>query len=213
MNTDKFINKQGTLFSEEEYLLRNTAEREAVKGTITPLAALILNKIEEAEYTYHQYACQHNLARQLNNFVSTNLTSLIIESLSHIEGITLCELSKGNIVLSVANYKIWVKKVDKKLMPKFNNTKASLKRMNQYVEGDDYTPMLILGYQLSDAQTIIGIFLEYLKGSEHLWTPIDVGDIGARQLKANDINISPSQPENLEIRVKPSLKKGMKKAE
>lgn len=213
MRTDKLINMQGFLFSEEECMPRNNAEREAVKNAIEPLARFIVEKIEKAESAYHDYAGQHNLARQLSNFAPTNLTSLIIESLSQIEGVSIRDLSHGNVVLEVGNYQVWVKKVDEKLMPKCNRTKALVKRINQYVEGDDCMAMLILGYQLNDAQNITSIHLEYLKGTEHLWAPIDVGDMGARQLQANTIIGAPEQPEELEVKVKPSHKRGIKKAE
>lgn len=203
---NRLIDLNGVLLFEDECMPRNHVEREKVLSDIEPLCSLIVEAVMSAEDGYLSYAAEHPIGRQGKNFAPMNMTWLIVEKLLKIEGVTptTSTLKYPNVVIQ--GHHIWIKKVDESLLPKVNATKASAKRSNQYCEDDENEPILILGYQLDSLQKVIGIHLEYLKGQEHLWAPINIGDIGARVLQQNSILFQTSSSTNNEVEVK--VKKG-----
>ena len=65
--------------------------------------------------------------------------------------------------------------------------------------------MLILGYQLNDIEVVSHIYILYLEGDQHLWAPIDIGDIAA----SNRISMTASTTvEEPIVRVKPEKQRG-----
>ena len=158
---------------------RQDANRNEVLNAFTPIANNLVAKILEAGNCYLQYADKHAVARRENTFCASNMHGLIIEYLSQVGGIRITQMSKGNSILEIGSYKVWIKKLDTNGMPWVNMTKSSTKRIYQKAEGEDTLPMLILGYQLDEIERISHIYILYLEGNQHLWTPIDIGDIAA----------------------------------
>ena len=65
--------------------------------------------------------------------------------------------------------------------------------------------MLILGYQLNDIEVVSNIYILYLEGDQHLWAPIDIGDIAA----SSRISITTSTiVEEPIVKVKPEKQRG-----
>ena len=86
-----------------------------------------------------------------------------------------------------------------------NITKSSTKRIYQKAEGEDTLPMLILGYQLDEIERVSHICILYLEGDQHLWAPIDIGDIAA----SNQISMTKiSSGDEPMVTVKPEKQKG-----
>lgn len=187
-------NRSSFLFPIEEMSCRYYANRNEVLEFFTPLADIITTKILEAGDCYLQYAEKHTIARRENTFCSSNMHGLIIEHLSQIKDVRIAPISKGNSIIEIGNYKVWVKKLDDNRKPWVNITKSSTKRLYQKAEGEDVMPMLILGYQMDEIERISHIYIIYLEGDQHLWAPIDIGDIAASnqiQLTTNDSNEEP----------------------
>lgn len=196
------------LFTDEEMNPRQTADREEVLNVFTPLAHSIVSKILEAGDCYLEIAERYPIARQESTFTSSFLHGLIIEKLSQIETVRLTQPTKRNSIVEIGSYKVWVKKLDERGLPWINETKSSVKRINQKVEGEDNLPILILGYQLSQLEHISQITLLYIEGDQHLWAPINLGDIAATSHIDSMTNI-PS--EGLDVHVKLGKERSRKK--
>ena len=194
-----------SLFSDSDFEPRNDAEREDVQGFFEPFYELIVNAFLTANEKYLDYAEEHSIARQQHCFSETNLHGLLIEYLSKIEGVSISNMSSNGKGLKLGKYTVWVKKIDDSYKPKYNITRASVKRVCQYSENDEKEPVLILGYQLDSMQRISGIYIVYLKGSEIVWPPINVGDIVAHR-----IQIKPHTPKT-ESEPVVKVKRGKKK--
>ena len=198
-----------SLFTEEEMNPRENANREEVLRVFSTLATDIVTKILEAGDCYLAYAGEHPIARQESTFPSSNIHGLIIEKLSEIKGVRITKLSKRNSIIEIGSYKVWVKKLDEDGLPWVNETKSSLKRVNQKADGDDVMPVLILGYQLDQIERITNIQLIYIEGDRHLWTPIDLGDMAV----LNHLEtISSPAPEEPIVTVKPDKQKSRESA-
>lgn len=139
-------NRSLLLFKDEEINPRQDANRDEVISFFTPLANSLVTKILEAGNCYLQYAKEHAIARRENTFCASNMHGLIIEHLSQLEGVRIVQISKGNSIIEIGSYKVWIKKLDDNGMPWGNITKSSAKRIYQKAEGEDTLPMLILGY-------------------------------------------------------------------
>lgn len=193
------------LFTDEEMNPRQDANRDEVLRVFTPLANNLVAKILEAGNCYLQYAEGHAVARRENTFCASNMHGLIIEHLSQVEGVRITQISKGNSILEIGSYKVWIKKLDNNGMPWVNITKSSTKRIYQKAEGKDTLPMLILGYQLDEVERVSHICILYLEGGQHLWAPIDIGDIAA----SNQISMTKiSSGDEPMVTVKPEKQKG-----
>lgn len=193
------------LFTDEEMNPRQDANRDEVLRVFTPLANNLVAKILEAGNCYLQYAEGHAVARRENTFCASNMHGLIIEHLSQVEGVRITQISKGNSILEIGSYKVWIKKLDNNGMPWVNITKSSTKRIYQKAEGKDTLPMLILGYQLDEVERVSHICILYLGGDQHLWAPIDIGDIAA----SNQISMTKiSSGDEPMVTVKPEKQKG-----
>lgn len=193
------------LFTDEEMNPRQDASRDDVLKFFTPLANNIVAKILEAGDCYLQYAEGHAIARRENTFCTSNMHGLIIEHLSQLEGVRIAQISKRNSILEIGSYKVWIKKLDDNGMPWVNITKSSTKRIYQKAEGDDTLPMLILGYQLDEIERVSHIYILYLEGDQHLWAPIDIGDIAASNQILMTKNPSSDEPM---VTVKPEKQRG-----
>lgn len=178
-NLSNLRNRSLYLFTEEEMNPRQDANRDEVLAAFTPMANGIVGKILEANNDYLRFAEAHPIARRENTFCSSNMHGLIIESLSQIEGIRTTGSSSGNSFLKIGDYEVWVKKLDEKGMPFVNGTKSSTKRICQKADGPDTLPMLILGFKLDERERLTCVHLLYLNEFQHIWTPIDLGDIAA----------------------------------
>ena len=198
-------NRSLFLFTDEEMNPRQDANRDEVLRTFTPLANNIVAKILEAGDCYLQYAESHAIARRENTFCASNMHGLIIEHLSQVESVRIIQISKGNSILEIGSYKVWIKKLDDNGMPWVNVTKSSTKRIYQKAEGEDTLPMLILGYQLDEVERVSHIYLLYLEGDQHLWAPIDIGDIAASNQSTMTTSTSDDE---LMVTVKPEKQKG-----
>lgn len=204
-NISQLRNPSLFLFTDEEMNPRQDANRNEVLSAFTPIANNLVAKILEAGNCYLQYADKHAVARRENTFCASNMHGLIIEYLSQVEGIRIAQMSKGNSILEIGSYKVWIKKLDANGMPWVNMTKSSTKRIYQKAEGEDTLPMLILGYQLDEIEKISHIYILYLEGNQHLWAPIDIGDIVA----SNQVSItSISAGDEPIVTVKPKKQKG-----
>ena len=201
-NYSRLIDVNGVPLFEYECLPRNHVEREKVLKDIEPLCPQIAKAVMKAEDGYQAYAAEHPIGRQGKNFAPMNMTWLIIEKLLQIEGIKATSSTFDYPNVEIQGHHVWVKKVDDSLLPKFNLTKASAKRSNQFCQDGENEPILILGYQLNSMQKVVGIHLEYLKGQEHLWSPINVGDIGAKYLQKNSIFMQSNSSVSDEVEVK-----------
>ena len=115
------------------------------------------------------------------------------------------QICKGNSILEIGSYKVWIKKLDDNGMPWVNITKSSTKRIYQKAEGEDTLPMLILGYQLDEVERVSHIYILYLEGDQHLWAPIDIGDIAASNQISMITNTSGDEPI---VTVKPEKQRG-----
>jgi hypothetical protein len=198
-------NRSLFLFTDEEMNPRQDANRDEVLKVFTPLANNLVAKILEAGNCYLQYAEGHAVARRENTFCASNMHGLIIEHLSQVEGVRITQISKGNSILEIGSYKVWIKKLDNNGMPWVNITKSSTKRIYQKAEGEDTLPMLILGYQLDEIERVSHICILYLEGDQHLWAPIDIGDIAA----SNQISMTKiSSGDEPMVTVKPEKQKG-----
>ncbi|WP_274288762.1 hypothetical protein [Prevotella corporis] len=192
------------LFTDEEMNPRQDANRDEVLRVFTPLANNLVAKILEAGNCYLQYAEGHAVARRENTFCASNMHGLIIEHLSQVEGVRITQISKGNSILEIGSYKVWIKKLDNNGMSWVNITKSSTKRIYQKAEGKDTLPMLILGYQLDEVERVSHICILYLEGDQHLWAPIDIGDIA----DSNQISMTKiSSGDEPMVTVKPENKK------
>lgn len=209
MKFNRLINLDGVSLFEEECKPRNHADREKVLSVIEPICPQIVEAVMKAENDYQSYAAQHPICRQGTNFAPMNMTWLIVESLLQTEGIKQTNSTLNYPNVDIMGNHVWVKKVDDALLPKVNATRASAKRSNQYCQNEEDEPILILGYQLDSRQSIKGIYLEYLKGQEQLWAPINVGDIGARILQQNTVLLQAQSSTTSEVEVK--VKKGKKR--
>lgn len=204
-NISQLRNQSLFLFTDEEMNPRQDANRNEVLSAFTPIANNLVAKILEAGDCYLQYADKHAVARRENTFCASNMHGLIIEYLSQVEGIRITQISKGNSILEIGSYKVWIKRLDINGMPWVNMTKSSTKRIYQKAEGEDTLPMLILGYQLDEIERISHIYILYLEGNQHLWAPIDIGDIAA----SNQVSItSISAGDEPIVTVKPQKQKG-----
>ena len=102
-----------------------------------------------------------------------------------------------------------LKKLDERGLPWVNDTKSSVKRINQKAEGEDVMPVLILGYQLNQIEHISQVTLSYMEGDQHLWAPIDLGDMAAtNQIAAMTV---PATEEPV-VGVKPGKQRDKEKA-
>lgn len=204
-NISQLRNQSLFLFTDEEMNPRQDANRNEVLSAFTPIANNLVAKILEAGDCYLQYADKHAVARRENTFCASNMHGLIIEYLSQVEGIRITQISKGNSILEIGSYNVWIKKLDINGMPWVNMTKSSTKRIYQKAEGEDTLPMLILGYQLDEIERISHIYILYLEGNQHLWAPIDIGDIAA----SNQVSITsiPAGDEPI-VTVRPQKQKG-----
>ena len=203
-NIHNLRNLQGFLFSDEEMNPRQNADRDEVLNTFGPLANSLVTKILEAGDCYLAIAEQHPVARQEHTFPSSILHGLIIEYLTQIEGVKKSLISTRNSFLEIGLYKVWVKKLDERNQPWVNNTKSSIKRVNQKADGEDVLPVLILGYQLDLLERITKIQLIYIEGDQHLWAPIDLGSMAA----TNQVeSISVLAADELVVKVKPGKKR------
>lgn len=204
-NISQLRNRSLFLFTDEEMNPRQDANRDEVLKVFTPLANNLVAKILEAGNCYLQYAEGHAVARRENTFCASNMHGLIIEHLSQVEGVRITQISKGNSILEIGSYKVWIKKLDNNGMPWVNITKSSTKRIYQKAEGEDTLPMLILGYQLDEIERVSHICILYLEGDQHLWAPIDIGDIAA----SNQISMTKiSSGDEPMVTVKPEKQKG-----
>lgn len=97
------------LFTDEEMNPRQDANRNEVLSAFTPIANNLVAKILEAGNCYLQYADKHAVARRENTFCASNMHGLIIEYLSQVEGIRITQMSKGNSILEIESYKVWIK--------------------------------------------------------------------------------------------------------
>lgn len=201
-------NREQFLFTDEEMNPRQNADREEVLRVFTPLTHNIVSKILEAGDCYLEIAEKYPIARQESTFPSSLLHGLIIEKLSEIETVRLTQPTKRNSIIEIGSYKVWVKKLDERGMPWINETKSSVKRITQKAEGEDDLPLLILGYQLSQMERISQISLLYIKGDQHLWSPINLGDIAAT---SHIESITNTSPEGLDVHVKPGKERSRKK--
>ena len=197
-NINNLRNIQGFLFSDEEMSPRQDADRDAVLNAFSPLANSIVTKLLEAGNCYLEIADQHPIARQEHTFQSSTLHGLIIENLSKIEGVRRFVIKK-NSFLEIGSYKVWVKKLDESNLPWVNDTKSSVKRVNQKADGDDVMPVLILGYHLDQIERISKIQLIYIEGGQHLWAPIDLGNMA---VISQEMPITVSAADELEVKVK-----------
>ena len=204
-NIKRLKNRSLSLFSDEEMSSRKNANRDEVLKAFTPLANNIVKKILDAGDCYLKYAEQHAIARCEHTFCSSNMHGLIIEYLSKIEGIRKSQFCKGNSILEIGNYKVWIKKLDENEKPWINVTKSSTKIIYQKAEGEDTLPILILGYQLDEIERIKNIYILYLSGDQNLWAPIDIGDIAASN--QHSLIINPSNDEPI-VTVKPEKQRG-----
>lgn len=197
-----------SLFSDEEMNTRLDADREEVLSVFAPMANNIVMKILEAGDCYLSFAADHPVARLEHTFPSSALHGLIIEYLSQIDGVNRCPFCTRNSILEVSTYKVWVKKLDENGLPWVNGTKSSVKRVNQKADGDDVMPVLILGYRLDQLERITNIQLIYIEGDQHIWAPIDLGDIAA----TNQINMTPiPAPDEPKVTIKPRKQKAEEK--
>lgn len=203
-NIHNLRNLQGFLFSDEEINPRQNADRDEVLNTFGPMADCIVAKMLEAGDCYLAIAEQHPVARQEHTFPSSTLHGLIIEYLTQIEGVRRSLISKRNSFLEIGLYKVWVKKLDERNLPWVNDTKSSVKRVNQKADGEDVMPVLILGYQLDQTERISKIRLIYIEGNQHLWAPIDLGDMVATHQVMPMAVPAADEPE---IKVKPGKKR------
>lgn len=204
-NISNLRNRSLFLFADEEMNPRQDANREEVLTVFTPLAGNIVAKILEAGDCYLQYAESHAIARRENTFCSSNMHGLIIEYLTQVYGVRVTQFSKGNSIVEIGNYKVWVKKLDDNGLPWVNETKSSTKRIYQKAEGEDTMPMLILGYQLDEIERISHIYIMYLEGNRHIWAPIDIGNMVA----SNQIEVITNAPSDEPlVTVKPEKQKG-----
>ena len=112
-------------------------------------------------------------------------------------------INKRNSFFEIGIYKVWVKKLDNRNLPWVNDTKSSVKRVNQKADGEDVMPVLILGYQLDQIERISKIQLVYIEGDQHLWAPIDLGDIAATNQTMPLVAPAVEEPV---VKVKPSKK-------
>jgi hypothetical protein len=197
-------NLQRFLFTDEEMNPRNNADRDEVLATFGPMADGIVAKMLEAGDCYLAIAEQHPVARQEHTFLSSTLHGLIIEYLTQLEGVKRSLIGKRNSFLEIGSYKVWVKKLDERNLPWVNDTKSSVKRVNQKADGEDVLPVLILGYQLDYSERMSKIQLIYIEGDQHLWAPIDLGDMAAN----NQVMpmVVPAVAE-LDVKVKPEKKR------
>jgi hypothetical protein len=204
-NISLLRNRELFLFTEEEMNPRQNANRDEVLNVFTPLANIIVAKILEAGDCYLQYAEEHAIARRENTFCSSNMHGLIIEHLAQIEGVQIVQSSKGNSMLEIAGYKVWIKKLGDNGKPSVNETKSSVRRLYQKAEGEDTLPMLILGYQLNDVERVSHIYILYLEGDQHLWAPIDIGDMAASSQTSMITSTTCDEPI---VTVKPEKQRG-----
>ena len=65
-------------------------------------------------------------------------------------------------------------------------------------------PVLILGYHLDQIERISKIQLIYIEGDQHLWAPIDLGNIA---VISQTMPITVSAADELEVKVKPEKKR------
>ena len=207
-NIHNLRNLQGFLFSDEEMNPRQNADRNEVLNTFGPMADSIVAKMLEAGDCYLTIAEQHPVARQEHTFPSSNLHAFIIEYLSQIEGVRLTKFVKRNSFLEIGSYKVWVKKLDERNLPWVNDTKSSVMRANQKADGEDVQPVLILGYQLDQAERISKVQLIYIEGDQHLWAPIDLGDMAATNQVMPMAVPAADEPE---VKVKPGKKRSKEK--
>lgn len=176
----RFKNRQMSIDFGEEFQPRHEADREKVVELIKPHSDGLMNAILTADDKYQAFAADNAIARQQHSFAPSNLTALIVQEISKISGFTLNNFSKGTPEIMFDDYKFWVKKIDEKFSPRFNQTKSSQSRANQLTNDDDEKSILILGYQLNDLQRVSGVYLVYLRGEEKIWTPINLGDMAAQ---------------------------------
>ena len=207
-NINNLRNLQGFLFSDEEMNPRQSADRNEVLDTFVPMADSIVVKMLEAGDCYLAIAEQHPVARQEHTFPSSTLHGLIIEYLTQIEGVRRSMISKRNSFLEIGSYKVWVKKLDERNLPWVNDTKSSVMRANQKADGEDVLPVLILGYQLDPSERISKIQLIYIEGDQHLWAPIDLGDMAASNQVVPMVVPAAAEPE---VKVKPGKKRSKEK--
>ena len=138
--------------------------------------------------------------------MASNLVMKIIEA-----GDNYLEFAENqrNTIIEIGSYKVWVKKLDERGLPWVNDTKSSVKRINQKAEGEDVMPVLILGYQLNQIEHISQVTLSYMEGDQHLWAPIDLGDMAAtNQIAAMTV---PATEEPV-VGVKPGKQRDKEKA-
>lgn len=192
------------LFSDEEMNPRLNADREEVLNTFSPLCDAIVRAVLQAGDEYLQIARDHPIARRESTFPSSVLHGFIIENLSKIPGVKLTTINKRNTFIEVDSYKVWVKKLDERGMPWVNETKSSVKRAYQQAEGEDIMPILILGFQLNQAEMISRIELRYIDGDRQIWAPIDLGNMAAASVSANEVVLHTDEPE---VTIKPEKKR------
>lgn len=196
------------LFRDEDFDPRQNAERNEVLSVFAPLANSLVMKILEAGDCYLAFAENHPVARRESTFPSSILHGLIVEKLSEIEGVRVIKTNKRNSFFEIGPYKVWVKKLNEDGLPWVNETRSSIMRISQKADGEDTKPVLILGYQLSQTEKITRIILVYIDGDQHLWTPIDLGDMAASNYM---VPISVSTVEEPAVSIKPDKQREKRK--
>lgn len=203
--------QQTNLFSEDELSPRTDAERNEVLNAFSPNALTIINAILGAGDNYLTFADNHYFARQQPNFAPCNINGLILEELvkTGLFNPRPMNNNTSQCVLLYNNFTIWIKKIDGTLKPRVNKTKSSYKKAYQMEEQGDKSPVLVLGYQLDDSQRIQGVHLSYMLGEEHLWLPINLGDIASRS--QNNSTMLTTEIVDLDVKIKVKSDRGKKK--
>lgn len=196
--------KSSFLFSNEEMFCRENVSQSEFEKLFRPFSDSVLNAIENAMAKFKVLREEHPKGEKSRNFKATTLNSFITEELMNEEMLKWGEITgrKQRVFIEIGKYRLFVKKVDKKLRPANLKTKTvEMYDAQMSEDNEDKIPVLYLGYQLDkNWNNIIDVSIVCRKGDAIEWF-LDLSKL-ITQNEVHRINIDNDKNTEVEVTVK-----------
>lgn len=204
--------KSSNLFGDDEvFELKNVQKDEIL--TITRLLMPGIKEALDSAFDYAETDREHNFNHNcpVPRHYSDNVYTAFIANLQNVQGCRIVRKNNWPELELENGIRVWVRKLDKKLLVKSSSITGNLKKNQQTKDNSDIRPVIILGY-LANEQNIgyKGIYFTQQKGTHLNWC-IDIIDelnkqglfVRNRDLSKVDLNDGLSvKEEAISIRVK-----------
>jgi len=204
--------KSSYLFSNEEMFCRENVSQSEFEELFRPFASSVVNAIENAMTKFKVLRTEHPKGEKSRNFKATTLNSFITEELMNEPLLEWGEITgrKQRVFIKVGKYRLFVKKVDKKLRPANLKTKTvEMYDAQMSEDNEDKIPVLYLGYQLDvNWNNIVDVSIVCRKGDLIEWfldlsTIIEINEV-------HRLNVENGMNAEVEVTVKPKQDSGRK---